>query len=113
MDIFPEMALAWAFGASGEGDLIGNLTKLNQVDKNGITSKAPIVEKHEERESRPVPEEDLPPFLNNQNRGKNTYDDLRSNQSRAERAKQRYHNNRQGGYPKGKTSGNPLDGSIG
>jgi len=32
MDIFPEMALAWAYGAGHEGDFIGNLTKLGQVD---------------------------------------------------------------------------------
>jgi hypothetical protein len=28
LDIFPEMALAWSFGASSDGDVIGNLKKL-------------------------------------------------------------------------------------
>lgn len=37
MDIFPEMALAWAFGAGNEGDLVGNLINLKEVNGKGIS----------------------------------------------------------------------------
>jgi hypothetical protein len=102
MDIFPEMALAWAFGAGGEGDLIGNLAKLNQVDKNGITAKSPIVEHQEVREERrPVPEEDLPPFLQTKQQAKgNYYDALRSDKGYKAGDARRHANTNHNGRPR-------------
>lgn len=39
MDIFPEMALAWAYGAGQDGNLIGNLVNIRQVEESRATKE--------------------------------------------------------------------------
>ena len=54
VDVFPEMSLAWGYNAGQDGDLIGNLAKLGQVDEK--TKDVPV-SRHET--------ENVPEFMKN------------------------------------------------
>ena len=65
MDVFPEMALAWAYGAGQGGDLIGNLVKIDQVDGHKIISPRKVNPAYNLPKKLFVPNNDmeLPEFL--------------------------------------------------
>lgn len=66
MDIYPELAIAWALGESKIGDLIGNTVKtIMNPDKLTEPFSTPKQPQQQSQPQKPPQEQDVPPFLDN------------------------------------------------